>query len=629
MIITLAGHVDHGKTAIVQALTGTNTDRLKEEQERGLTIDLGFAYTNFDSQRVGFVDVPGHHRFLHNMIAGVANQQHALLVVAADDGIMPQTIEHTQILQLLGIQSGTIVLNKVDLVSSDRIEECHQQLRTLASSYFLKGATIFDVVATEHRGITELQTHLATTAQTFTQQAMARPFRMPIDRSFSLQGVGTVVTGTIASGQIRVGSEVHLTSTADKVRIRSLNVQGEDADVANVGDRCSLNLTGSTSRDAQRGDWLLEPTFELPLQNAIIDLTVLNDFPRKVKHWSSVHVYHLTDHTEARLSLLEQSTAEPGSTTLASLTCARGMHFKERDRLILRDRDLSRTIGGATVLANELIQTRRIFRSKQTYFASLRESLSSQPDASTFELRASHDLVQFDDFTRFAFCNQEDVEAMLHTGKFVHTNKRALASEPFEQHATEMLGMLTNYHSKFPGREGATLQELVQELTFAKDTIEFVVEVLTERKQIRSIGGRIALSNHRAAAINYDKALFRKIEPLFDAPQPVSLGDVAKRLAIPFNQLERTVRSMALSGVLVQINKNRYLTPERLRQLQQIATDLATRTPFTVREFRDASGLGRNTVIDVLEHFDRERITQRRGETRVLLNQNRSSKDPS
>ena len=621
MIVTLAGHVDHGKTAVVQALTGTNTDRLKEEQERGLTIDLGFAYTNFQSQRVGFVDVPGHHRFLHNMIAGVASQQHALLVIAADDGIMPQTIEHTQILELLGIRTGTIVLNKVDLLDAQQVKQRHEQIRSFASDYFLKDALIFEVVATERLGVRELESHLTTTALTFSREAMVQPFRMPIDRSFSLQGVGTIVTGTIASGQVEVGADVHLTATGEPIRVRSLNVQGEEAEAAHAGDRCSLNLAGSASRSAKRGDWLLENHYDLPMTNALIDLSVLGDFPRKIKHWSSVHVYHLTDHSEARLSLLEQSPIEPGEKTMASLTCERSMHFKEGDRLILRDRDLSRTIGGATVLSHERIQSRRIFRTNQPFFESLRNSLNSKQNNATLGLRSAHDLVNVDVYRRFSLISQSQIENALETDDVIHASGQVLSSRLFERYEMDILQSLKNYHAEFPREEGATIEELTKRLNIAIESIQFTLGVLNERSKTRSLGGRYALQDHVAAAASYDQKLLAKVQPMFDAPQPVSLGDVAKRLNMPFHQIERSMGSLVHAGVLVQINKNRYLTPERLNQLQQLVTTLAREKPFTVREFRDVSGLGRNTVIDLLEYFDRQRLTQRRGDARVLINQ--------
>ena len=620
MIITLAGHVDHGKTAIVQALTGINTDRLKEEQARGLTIDLGFAYSTIDSQRIGFVDVPGHNRFIHNMIAGVANQQHALLVIAADDGIMPQTIEHVQILQLLGVRSGTIVLNKVDLVSEDRLRECHIAIGEFTRDRFLQDAAIFDVAAPTHRGIDELRAHLVETAGQFDSSMRDQPFRLAIDRSFTLRGVGTVVTGTVTSGKVTIGDEVHLTATNDRVRIRSLNVQGLDAETAVGGDRCSLNIAGTDVKEAARGDWLLSPAHDFPIRRVSIDLTILNDFPRAIKHWSSVHVYHLTDHTEAQLALLEGNATEPGTSTLAELHCNEDMHFKAGDRVILRDRDLSRTLGGATVLSySHDPSTRRRSESNLSFLRTIGGAIQQQNHATSLETHTSLGLINIDEFARFQLCAREDLISTLESNAVEFTGDVAISSKNFREVSAEVLKTVEEFHDSHPTQEGMTITQLDEKLPTNLRNLQFVLDLLVERNSLRHIAGQYAMIEHKAQGPSYDTSLFDRVRPMFDAEQPVSLGDVAKRLRIPFNEIENAMRPMVAANVLVQVNKNRYFTPERIEELQRIVSEIGESKPFTVREFRDTSGLGRNLVIDVLEYFDRRRITQRRGDYRVLL----------
>lgn len=628
MIITLAGHVDHGKTAIVQALTGVNTDRLKEEQARGLTIDLGFAYTTIESQRIGFVDVPGHHRFIHNMIAGVANQQHALLVIAADDGIMPQTTEHAQILELIGLRSGTIVLNKVDLVSADRLRECRAAISQFKSDCFLRDARVFEVVAPTNDGIEALRTHLVEIAQTFDSTASARPFRLAIDRSFNLRGVGTVVTGTVTSGEVRVGDEVHLTAIGDRVRIRNLNVQGLDANTACAGDRCSLNIAGSDANEAQRGDWLLSLEHVLPINQVSIDLSLLDDFPRNLKHWSSVHVYHLTDHTEARLALLEGSVVEPGARTLAELHCDDAMHFKAGDRLILRDRDQSCTIGGATILAYaQETHNRRRSKTNLSFLDSLRSSIDANGRSKLLETYTSRGLVSVDEFKRFTLCAHDDVRELLESDQVVLADGLAIGIVAFDEIVQSTTNTLGAFHDAHPSQEGMTVSQLEHETPTYSNAVQFTLDQMVNRQVLRHVAGQYALRAHRAEGPSYDTTLFDKVKPMFDAEQPVSLGDVAKRLRKPFNDMEKAMRPMVAAGTLVRVNNNRYLTPERIAELQNIASQLAANEPFTVREFRDASGLGRNTVIDVLEYFDRQRVTQRRGEVRVLLKVNESNSE--
>lgn len=620
MIVTLAGHVDHGKTALVHALTGVNTDRLKEEQARGLTIDLGFAYATLAEERIGFVDVPGHHRFIHNMIAGVASQQHALVVVAADDGIMPQTIEHTQILGLLGLESGTIVINKVDLVDRDRLATCRDAVNTWRSNSFLRDADVFEVAAPSMQGISQLSQHLVDVARRFHGRDSQKPFRLAIDRAFSLRGVGTIVTGTVASGSVAVGDEVFLSATGSRVRVRGVNVQGDDASIAQISDRCSLNIAGAGVSDARRGHWVLAPDCEFSVARVYANASILPDFPRTVSHWSSIHVYHLTDHAEARISMLEFNNLNAGEHGLVELHCNEPMHFKAGDRLILRDRDLARTLGGATVLAPVPAgTTRRRTTENIAFLKGLQRSLANNDLTQAFKTHASRGLVYVDEFARFFLCTHADLADALASSEIAHESDQAIATSKYDEIATAVQKILAEFHVTQPAVVGMTMAKLATELPYSESALQFTVDRLVAKDRLRFVAGCYALAEHHVQAVAYDADFFTKVEPMFDADQPVSLGDVAKQLNMPFREIEKTLRPMLAAKVLVQVNKNRYLTPSRLSELERIAAELAAVKPFTVREFRDASGLGRNTVIDVLEYFDRQRITQRRGDARVML----------
>ncbi|MEE3182313.1 MAG: selenocysteine-specific translation elongation factor, partial [Pseudomonadota bacterium] len=285
MIVTLAGHVDHGKTSIVRALTGTDTDRLAEEKERGLTIDLGFAYSDLGGHRIGFVDVPGHHRFIHNMVAGVASMQHALLVIAADDGVMPQTREHLQILSLLGLKRGTIALSKIDRVSELDVNNRRDEINAFVEGSFLETANIIAVSSEDGQGIDILRDALATAAaEHSSKHQLPREFRLAVDRSFSTRGVGTVVTGTVVEGQCAVDDQLVLGADATPVRVRSLHVQNQPAPHAVFGDLTAMNLVGVEAEKVQRGDWITKSVVHLPTSNVTVQLSVLRDFPRTVRH---------------------------------------------------------------------------------------------------------------------------------------------------------------------------------------------------------------------------------------------------------------------------------------------------------------------------------------------------------
>ena len=300
MIVTLAGHVDHGKTSLVRALSGVNTDRLAEEQQRGLTIDLGFAY--IDGGDIGFVDVPGHQKFIHNMVAGVASNQYAMLVIAADDGPMPQSREHLEILRLIGITAGCVVITKSDRVSAQRLAACAEEVERLVEDTFLRDRAVFVTSTEDQSSFDKLLAHLRLQVKQHQQQQQYRPFRLAIDRTFSVKGAGVVITGTAHSGVIQVDGRLHHFPSGQTVRVRSIRTQDQENQQAQSGERCALNITGIELQDLRRGDWLCAaaPT---SYRSLTVDLQVSADFPRDVKHWTPVHIYHATQHTQARIAL--------------------------------------------------------------------------------------------------------------------------------------------------------------------------------------------------------------------------------------------------------------------------------------------------------------------------------------
>ena len=351
MIVTLAGHVDHGKTSLVKALTGIETDVLREERQRGLTIDLGFAYLDDDGTPLGFVDVPGHHRFIHNMVAGVASRQFALLAVAADDGPMPQSREHLQILNLIGLSQGVVALTKCDRASPERIQAAEQEVRALTAGTFLEKADIHRTSARDGLGIDHLRQALRMAHRNERRTALEREFRLAVDRAFSLRGTGLVATGTVHDGQAFRNGELFVFPGGDKARVRGLRVQGRDSDQAAAGDRAALNLAGIELPRIRRGCWLTEtPCPER--RSFAIELQVLADFPRPVKHWLPVHVYQATAHATARLALLQPGALPPGQRADAELICDQPLCARHGDRLVLRDQSLERTLGGGRVLTD-------------------------------------------------------------------------------------------------------------------------------------------------------------------------------------------------------------------------------------------------------------------------------------
>ena len=354
MIVTLAGHVDHGKTSLIKALTGVDTDVLAEERRRGLTIDLGFAYQRRPGGDVlGFVDVPGHHRFIHNMVAGVAAMQYALLAVDAGDGPMPQTREHLQILSLSGLSQGLVALTKCDRVPAERVAAAEAEVRSCLRGTFLEDGRILRTSAVTGAGLAELRQALWSAAGRLAANAAAGQgqFRLAVDRAFNVQGAGLVVTGTVHAGQVAKDAALHVFPSGERVRVRSLRVQDGPAQSAVAGDRAALNLAGVGLDRIGRGRWLTQ----MPMperRNFIIDLQVHKDCPRPVRHWLPVHVYHATSHSTAHLALLHTSKALPGERQEAEIVTDAPLCARHGDHLVLRDQGLDLTLGGGRVLTD-------------------------------------------------------------------------------------------------------------------------------------------------------------------------------------------------------------------------------------------------------------------------------------
>ena len=351
MIVGTAGHIDHGKTALVKALTGVDADRLKEEKARGITIDLGYAYSDLgDGRQLGFVDVPGHERFVHNMLAGATGIDAALLVVSAAEGIKPQTVEHLQIVDLLGLGRGLVALTKSDLANDDQILDRMAEIETLLGTTSLKGADIVPVSAVTGHGIDELKTKLLTLGES--GKGTTGFARLAVDRCFVLPGAGVVVTGTVHAGEIRVDDRVLLTPSGLEARVRSLHAQNRSAEIGRAGERCALNLTGPRlSKDAvRRGDWVVSPELHAPTDRLDVRLKLLSSESQPLKHWSPVHVHLGSAHVMGRVALLDGDRLPPGREAPAQLVLEEKVGALAGDRVILRDPSATRTIAGAAAI---------------------------------------------------------------------------------------------------------------------------------------------------------------------------------------------------------------------------------------------------------------------------------------
>lgn len=611
MIITLAGHVDHGKTSLVRALTGVNTDSLAEEQARGLTIDLGFAYLRDGDQTLGFVDVPGHHRFVHNMVAGVSAEQHALLVIAADDGPMPQSREHLQILELIGVRSGTVALTKCDRVSEERRAAARAEIQQLIDGSSLEGARIIGTSTTTGEGIDALRDHLLEMNRRHDALRIDGPFRMPIDRAFTISGAGVVVTGTVHSGVTSAEDSLTLFPAAKAVRVKSVRAQDQSVAQAQTGDRAALNLSGVEIDELGRGQWLVGGK-EPGSRSFSAMLSVLTDFPRAVRHWLPVHVYHATTHTTAHIALLSSERAAPGTSTLVELVTDEPLVVRRDDRLVIRDQGLDRTLGGARVVSVRPAEGRRraesrIGRLTADTLQDPRASLAAHLAIGPVPLPAFRENRGLDDAAMSELLAEVDA---------VTVDDQAVARHTWAAWRDDLLAHIEARHSEDAALQGLKQSELDSP---AGPLLPALLAELVADGRLVSESGRFRPALHQVALAEAERQWLDRVAPLLDQSQPPSLGDMAKRFRLGVGDLAKRLHPLVTKKYLVRISDTRYYLPRHLETLAAVAHTLDADGPFTVRQYRDASGIGRNVAIEVLEHFDRTGFTRRDGDLRKVV----------
>ena len=624
MIITLAGHVDHGKTSLVKALTGVDTDRLEEEKRRGLTIDLGFAYTNLDGQRVGFVDVPGHHRFVHNMVAGVAAHQLGLIVVAADDGVMPQTLEHVQILKLIGVERALFALTKIDRCEAERIEVVRADLVKLAQKHDFGNAQIIETSVVSGAGIDTLRDALGKAAREHPNIQTEGAFRLAIDRAFLIRGSGLVVTGTVHSGTVHLGDELRVAPAGHNVRVRSLHVQDAESDQAQPGDRCAVNITGIERKDVERGQWLVTPEVFAPARSAVVQLSVLDDFPRTVKHWLPVHAYHATGHAAGHVALLESPPLRASDSALVELEFETALHPKYGDRIVLRDHARERTIGGGPVIETAPARTGR---RKPVRLRQLHDQLKSNPrDALAALLSSTDQGVDLEGFRLLRNLSQASMDELVATQDVARVERGgrnfAFAGQSWRAWQDHVVERIEAYHKTAAHSPGLTTEQLHKVADVPGTILPQLLEGLEAESRVQQSGGYYQAASFQARLPEAEERQLRQFEQvLAEGDQPPSLGDMAKRIGGNLRSLQSAARAFARSGRIVVVSDTRIFLPQQIRGYASIAEQLQADHPdgFSVRQFRDATGIGRNLAIEVLEYFDARGYTRRYDDKRRIV----------
>lgn len=625
MIVTLAGHVDHGKTALVRALTGVDTDRLEIEKKRGLTIELGFAYGEFGDRRVGFVDVPGHHKFIRNMIAGVNSEQLALLVVAADEGPMPQTAEHLDILETIGLRRGIVVMTRADLADQERRNLSLIATQSLLKGSFLECADILCCSVRSKEGLGALEHLLAAAARDAQDRdtdvhAKDQHFRLCVDRAFNLTGAGLIVTGCVHSGRIQEGDTLLSTRIDRPVRVRSVRVSDKKALVAEFGDRAALNLTGMNLGQVTRGDWLLSPEAKQLTKRVSVEFRAVKRLPRALRKWTRIHLHHGAEHHTGRLALIDSDRLEAGASCLVDCLLDAPIPAKWGDRVLVRDAASEITLGGGPVI-DTCIAERRGRKWAEGRTDLLRALSQSNPIDSLQAALTHRNLVSLP-----AFCSLRNIPELvavegLSTAGIrrveMGSTSNVILRTTYQQYESKILESIGNWHREHPASQGMSIDSLRNDCQIPNTLLRELIATLARTKKVAVRSGALQLPSFQAARSLNESSLLDALQEA--SSRSPTLGDLGKLLSLELIEVRKAAKRLEAAGEIIFVNDRRVVGSQTLEDAIHLALRLDSPKGFSVREFRDKSGHGRNSCIDILEYLDRRGITRRTGDRRHVI----------
>ena len=624
MIVGTAGHIDHGKTSLLEALTGQTGDRRPQERERGMTIDLGYLYAELapGAGLTGFIDVPGHEKFTHNMLAGAQGIDLVLLVVAADDGVMPQTREHLAIVELLGIPRALVAITKCDRVEAGRVEEVRRQIESLLAPGPYAGAPLLTVSSVTGEGVNALREALLQIEGE--ERSREGGFRLAIDRAFSVAGAGIVVTGTALSGSVAVGDKLSLGPADKTVRVRGLHAQNQTAEQAFAGQRVALNISADRLELGQihRGQWLLAEWLHAPTQRLDIEFRLLPG-ERVFEHFQPVHLHLGTQDVIARVALLEGSGLAPGERMFAQVLTNVPVHGVHGDPLILRDASAQRTLGGGRVLdpfapARQRRSPERLAQLRALAISSeLEQALPTLLEYSASGLDPQRLERQFN--------RPRDGWTLPDNVRLIETRQGPVLfnAQRWGMLKFRLLEQLARFHELEPDQMGPDRDRLrrFSSLSLERATFISLLEELLGAGSLVASGPWLHLPDHQVRLSADDETLWQALQPLFEQAgfDPPWVRDVAKVVGQDDAIVRLLLRKLARLGVMHQVVRDLFVTDITLRQMVAVLLRLAEENPqIEVTAFRDALGLGRKRSIQILEYFDRLGLTRRVGEGRQI-----------
>lgn len=632
VIIGTAGHIDHGKTALIAALTGTNTDRLKEEQQRGITIDLGFAsLALLNKIELGIIDVPGHERFVKNMLAGVGGIDLALLVIAADEGVMPQTREHLAICDLLHIQRGLVALTKIDLVDDEWRELVVDDISQTLTGTFLEGAPIVPVSSKTGEGLEALVVELATCAEEVQERRTDGVFRLPVDRVFTIKGFGTVVTGTLISGTVAPEDTVEILPQQTSARVRNIQVHDTNVSVAYAGQRTALNLHGTEKHIIQRGSVLSEPGLLRPTYMLDASFELLATAERPLKNRSRVRVYHGTHEILARVMLFDREELAPGDTAYAQLRLEAPAVAMARDRYIVRQYSPVVTIGGGEILFvhphKHTTKDNILPKLQRLHTGSLEDVIEIYVKEAEFALVTPRAIAGI-----LAVIEPDIADALqtlIRRHVIVNTVDDGIAvmhAIHYEALSKRVIGTLEKFHNTFPLKAGMAKEELRKKLPSAlmPQVFQRILHEHVRDGQIRVMQDLVCHAGHQVQLSPAQQRIREQLSGLYLSKntQPPLWKEALASVDSSEKDIEAMLRLLVDDGVLVRVETDLHYHHESLHAIvEQTVAYLQQHHEMTVGDFKTLLGVSRKYAVPLLAYLDASGVTLRKGDVRILRQQ--------
>ena len=639
-IIGTAGHIDHGKTSLIKALTGTDTDRLKEEKERGISIDLGFAHLDLpDGTSAGIVDVPGHERFIKNMLAGAHGIDLVLFTVAADDGVMPQTEEHLDIVHLLGVKMAIFVITKADLVPPARIADVEEEIDILTLGTTLENSPKLAVSSTTGQGLEELKQLISKTLKSASHAAPSGYFRLPVDRAFVLQGHGVVVTGTALSGEIRVGAQVRCLPGDHLFRVRSLQVHGQSVERAGWGQRVAMNLTGPERASIERGQVICHEKLSLTSERFDAFLEVRPAAAKGIKNHQRLRIHLGAAERLGKIVLLgDKQKAEPKESVYCQITLEEPLLVLRGDHFVARDETAQRTLGGGQVIhpwakrhkRRDADLPRQLAALHGGDFAALMENFLNESAAFALPIEAIYQFLNLsEEETRQKVDNLQSLKLLNAEGERVYSTE-----SKWRRLKDQLVKTLQDFHATHPLLPGMDMEELRGKLIFelSPKIFRVVVDLLGEEKLIAKEENLLRLASHRVQLGSQEKALMDKVKRILGEQPlaPPDLKEIEKQAAVPRTRLNEVIRLLEREGSVVRVTTDMYFLATSIGQLRAALTKyLGEKGELTAAAFRDLIGSSRKYTIPLLEYFDRDGLTIRIGDVRKLKAPSAAAKTPA